>query len=253
MLISGDMQASSYPGRIIVTEPKGPVQPRINVDKQSARHVVINGQITISCIAQGNPVPTYRYTFIPHIICYYYFILLLLLFIFIILFIYMCIYYNVRIDRYSLHLQKYIYSVRAHPSMSNFSVFLSLSAIYSYVTFFAIHFPWNLYQIAWFPNELFSYLILLLLFLLLFNHQIQSKRWFKEENEQLLPLQLNERITIVSAGLLKILKVSNRHTNILYPISYVYIQSENGKSLFLWRECSPRRPKKKETRSKKKM
>lgn len=31
--------------------------------------------------------------------------------------------------------------------------------------------------------------------------------WFKEENEQLLPLQLSERITIVSAGLLKITKV----------------------------------------------
>uniref|UniRef100_A0A1B0GF88 Down syndrome cell adhesion molecule-like protein Dscam2 n=1 Tax=Glossina morsitans morsitans TaxID=37546 RepID=A0A1B0GF88_GLOMM len=30
--------------------------------------------------------------------------------------------------------------------------------------------------------------------------------WFKEENEQLLPLQLSERITIVSAGLLKIIK-----------------------------------------------
>lgn len=55
------MQASSYPGRIIVTEPKGPVQPRINVEKQSARHVVMNGQITIPCIAQGNPVPTYRW------------------------------------------------------------------------------------------------------------------------------------------------------------------------------------------------
>lgn len=32
-------------------------------------------------------------------------------------------------------------------------------------------------------------------------------RWFKEENEQLLPLQLSERITMVSAGLLKITKV----------------------------------------------
>lgn len=32
-------------------------------------------------------------------------------------------------------------------------------------------------------------------------------RWFKEENEQLLPLQLNDRITMVSAGLLKVTKV----------------------------------------------
>lgn len=54
------MQASSYPGRIIVTEPKGLVQPRILVEKQSARHVVANGQITLPCIAQGNPVPMYR-------------------------------------------------------------------------------------------------------------------------------------------------------------------------------------------------
>jgi len=36
-------------------------------------------------------------------------------------------------------------------------------------------------------------------------------RWFKEENEQLLPLQLSERITIVSAGLLKITKVRRLH------------------------------------------
>lgn len=39
-------------------------------------------------------------------------------------------------------------------------------------------------------------------------------RWFKEENEQLLPLQLSDRITIVSAGLLKISKVSIIYTYI---------------------------------------
>ncbi|XP_037045508.1 Down syndrome cell adhesion molecule-like protein Dscam2 isoform X1 [Bradysia coprophila] len=88
--LTGDMQVSTYPGRIIVTEPKGLVQPRINVEKHSLRHVVLNGQTTLPCIAQGHPVPTYR--------------------------------------------------------------------------------------------------------------------WFKEENEQLLPLQLSERITMVSAGLLKITK-----------------------------------------------
>lgn len=56
----GDMQVSTYPGRIIVTEPKGLVQPRINVEKHSLRHVVLNGQTTLPCIAQGHPVPTYR-------------------------------------------------------------------------------------------------------------------------------------------------------------------------------------------------
>lgn len=59
-LPSGDMQVSTYPGRIIVTEPKGLVQPRINVEKHSLRHVVLNGQTTLPCIAQGHPVPTYR-------------------------------------------------------------------------------------------------------------------------------------------------------------------------------------------------
>lgn len=57
---AGDMQVSAYPGRIIVTEPKGLVQPRINVEKHSLRHVVLNGQTTLPCIAQGHPVPTYR-------------------------------------------------------------------------------------------------------------------------------------------------------------------------------------------------
>uniref|UniRef100_A0A1B0B434 Uncharacterized protein n=1 Tax=Glossina palpalis gambiensis TaxID=67801 RepID=A0A1B0B434_9MUSC len=56
----GEIQISTYPGRIIVTEPKGMVQPRINVEKHSMRHVVLNGQTTLPCIAQGHPVPTYR-------------------------------------------------------------------------------------------------------------------------------------------------------------------------------------------------
>lgn len=59
-LPSGDMQVSTYPGRIIVTEPKGLVQPRINVEKHSLRHVILNGHTTLPCIAQGHPVPTYR-------------------------------------------------------------------------------------------------------------------------------------------------------------------------------------------------
>lgn len=60
ILIIGDIQVSTYPGRIIVSEPKGLVQPRMSVEKHSLRHVVLNGQITLSCIAQGHPVPTYR-------------------------------------------------------------------------------------------------------------------------------------------------------------------------------------------------
>lgn len=60
--IAGDIQVSTYPGRIIVTEnPKGFVQPRINVEKHSMRHVVVNGQTMLPCIAQGHPVPTYRW------------------------------------------------------------------------------------------------------------------------------------------------------------------------------------------------
>lgn len=52
--IAGDIQVSTYPGRIIVTEnPKGFVQPRINVEKHSMRHVVVNGQTMLPCIAQG--------------------------------------------------------------------------------------------------------------------------------------------------------------------------------------------------------
>lgn len=57
---AGELQTSTYPGRIIVTEPKGSVQPRINVEKHSSRHVILNGQIILPCIAQGHPVPTYR-------------------------------------------------------------------------------------------------------------------------------------------------------------------------------------------------
>jgi hypothetical protein len=60
-IFSGEIQTSTYPGRIIVTEPKGLVQPRINVDKHSTRQVVLNGQITLPCVAQGHPVPTYRW------------------------------------------------------------------------------------------------------------------------------------------------------------------------------------------------
>lgn len=45
------------------------------------------------------------------------------------------------------------------------------------------------------------------IFATFFHLSLSLCSWFKEENEQLLPLQLSERITIVSAGLLKITKV----------------------------------------------
>lgn len=52
---------STYPGRVIVTEPKGYVQPRINVEKQTSKHASVNGQIVLSCIAQGHPPPSYKW------------------------------------------------------------------------------------------------------------------------------------------------------------------------------------------------
>ena len=50
--LTGEVQMSTYPGRIIVTEPKGFVQPRINVEKQATKHAIVHGQIVLSCIAQ---------------------------------------------------------------------------------------------------------------------------------------------------------------------------------------------------------
>lgn len=58
---SSEIQTSAYPAKIIVTEPKGFVQPRINVEKQSVKHTTVNGQVTLSCIAQGFPPPSYRW------------------------------------------------------------------------------------------------------------------------------------------------------------------------------------------------
>lgn len=59
-------------------------------------------------------------------------------------------------------------------------------------------------------------------------------RWFKEENEQLLPLQLSDRITIVSAGLLKISKVSIIYTYVhtkLHTHSHTYIHIGGAQTL----------------------
>ncbi|CAH1168788.1 unnamed protein product [Phyllotreta striolata] len=57
--LTGEVQTSSYPGRIIVTEPKGDSQPRISVDKYNARRVVLGEDVTLPCVAQGYPVPGY--------------------------------------------------------------------------------------------------------------------------------------------------------------------------------------------------
>ncbi|GFG29264.1 hypothetical protein Cfor_07941 [Coptotermes formosanus] len=59
--LTGEVHASAYPGRIIITEPKGSVQPRIAVDKHATRQVKVGDDITLPCVAQGFPVPTYRW------------------------------------------------------------------------------------------------------------------------------------------------------------------------------------------------
>ncbi|XP_065344295.1 cell adhesion molecule Dscam2-like [Cloeon dipterum] len=59
--LTGEVHASVYPGRIVVSEPKGPVQPRITVDKHSAKLVRVGDDVTLACVAQGYPVPSYRW------------------------------------------------------------------------------------------------------------------------------------------------------------------------------------------------
>ncbi|KAK5637805.1 hypothetical protein RI129_000012, partial [Pyrocoelia pectoralis] len=57
--LTGEVQISAYPGRVIITEPKGNVQPRITVDKYNARRVALGEDVTLPCVAQGRPVPGY--------------------------------------------------------------------------------------------------------------------------------------------------------------------------------------------------
>jgi hypothetical protein len=45
---------------VLFTEPKGSVQPRITVEKHVTRQVKVGDDITLPCVAQGFPVPTYR-------------------------------------------------------------------------------------------------------------------------------------------------------------------------------------------------
>lgn len=56
---SGEVQKSMYPGRVIVEAPKEAVQPRITVDKYNARRIVLGDDVTLPCVAQGHPVPSY--------------------------------------------------------------------------------------------------------------------------------------------------------------------------------------------------
>ncbi|PSN42210.1 hypothetical protein C0J52_11247 [Blattella germanica] len=59
--LTGEVHASTYPGRIIITEPKGSVQPRITVEKHVTKQVKVGDDITLPCVAQGFPVPSYRW------------------------------------------------------------------------------------------------------------------------------------------------------------------------------------------------
>ncbi|XP_049816620.1 Down syndrome cell adhesion molecule-like protein Dscam2 [Schistocerca nitens] len=59
--LTGEVRASAYPGRIIITEPKGSVQPRITVEKHVNKQVKVGDDVILPCVAQGFPVPTYRW------------------------------------------------------------------------------------------------------------------------------------------------------------------------------------------------
>ncbi|KAL1500781.1 hypothetical protein ABEB36_006226 [Hypothenemus hampei] len=57
--LTGELQMSTYPGRIIVTEPKGNVQPRITIEKFNVKRTVAGDDVTLPCVAQGHPIPSY--------------------------------------------------------------------------------------------------------------------------------------------------------------------------------------------------
>lgn len=46
----------------LCAEPKGTVQPRIRVEKHSRKKVKFGEDITLPCLAQGYPLPTYRFS-----------------------------------------------------------------------------------------------------------------------------------------------------------------------------------------------
>ncbi|KAG8230366.1 hypothetical protein J437_LFUL011492 [Ladona fulva] len=56
--LTGSTQESSTAGKIVVTEPKGPVPPRLN--EKSSAVIGRRGQdAVIPCTAQGHPTPSY--------------------------------------------------------------------------------------------------------------------------------------------------------------------------------------------------
>ncbi|XP_059483764.1 cell adhesion molecule Dscam2 [Neocloeon triangulifer] len=59
--LTGEVQSSAYPGRIVISEPKGNEPPRITVEKHSSKHVKVGDDVTLACVAQGYPVPSYRW------------------------------------------------------------------------------------------------------------------------------------------------------------------------------------------------
>lgn len=50
---------SKYPGRMIISEPNGNIQPRISVEKYSSKRTALGSDVTLACVAQGHPVPEY--------------------------------------------------------------------------------------------------------------------------------------------------------------------------------------------------
>ncbi|XP_050541670.1 cell adhesion molecule Dscam2 isoform X2 [Daktulosphaira vitifoliae] len=59
--LTGETRSSSIPGHITVNEPMGNQRPRVIVESDSRKHVKIGEDLTLSCLSQGFPVPTYRW------------------------------------------------------------------------------------------------------------------------------------------------------------------------------------------------
>lgn len=57
----GEVQVSKYPGRMVISEPSGHIQPRVSVEKYSSRRAVLGSDVTLPCVAQGHPVPEYSW------------------------------------------------------------------------------------------------------------------------------------------------------------------------------------------------
>ncbi|CAH1965461.1 unnamed protein product [Acanthoscelides obtectus] len=66
--LTGEVQTSPYPGRVIVTEPKGVTQPRMDKHQTGgnnggggARRAALGDDATLPCAAHGHPPPTYHW------------------------------------------------------------------------------------------------------------------------------------------------------------------------------------------------